>query len=113
MLLELQIRFGKILQPGNDVLKKTHSIGTIEYTMIVGETERQNRPNANFAIDRYRFRLSLSDTENRHLRRIDDRRKMTAADASLVGNREGAALKLLDRDFPLAGSFRDRVQLLG
>ena len=80
--------------------------------MIISEAERQNRPNANFAIDGNRLRLSLADTENGNLRRVDDWREMAAANAPLVGNRERAALKLLKRNFPLPGFFRDRVQLL-
>lgn len=112
MLFKFQIDFGKTLQPADDVLQKTHRIGTIKHTMIVSQAQRQNCPNANFAVDCDRFRLPLADTENGNLRRIDNRSEMTAADASLIGNRKAAALQLLNGDFPLAGFFRDRVQLL-
>ena len=80
--------------------------------MIVGEAERQDRSDGDLSIDRDRFGLPLADAQDRDLGRVDDRRKMAAADAALVRNRERAALQLLEGNLALAGLLGERVQLL-
>src|SRR5262249_52757453 len=104
--------FGKILQHGDQLAYKAHRVRAVHYAMIVGQSERQDRPRLDLSIFDRSLQGRASDAEDRDLRLVDDRREVSAADAALVRDREAPALELVERDLALARALDQRVQLL-
>src|SRR5262245_35448456 len=109
-LLQFDLSFGKVFQASEDFLQEAHGISTVKHPVIVRQTKGKHDANSNFFLERDRLRFPLADAYNRHLRGIDNRREMAAADTSLIRDRKGAALKLFQRYLPLSRFFREFVQ---
>ena len=71
--------------------------------MIVGNGDRQHRPHLDLFVAHNGFHYAAAQTEDRGIRFVDQRGEMRAADSALVGNREGAALQFIKRNFSRPG----------
>ncbi len=77
--------------------------------MIVGEREIHHRADLDLAVDHHRTLLDLVHSENRDLRRIQDRRRHERTEHAAVRKRERAAGELIERDRAVASLLRIRA----
>ena len=68
----------------------------VDQAVIVGESDRQNCPRFDFVVFDDRFDGASTEAENGGVRLINERCKVAAADATLVGNGKGAALEFFE-----------------
>src|SRR6185312_2100173 len=93
------------------VFQKPHGIGTVQHSVIVSQAKGKNCSNGNFALNGDRFCFALADSQDGDLWRVDDRGEMTAADAALIRDREGAALQFLDGNLALPRFLCENMKL--
>src|SRR5690606_38258241 len=64
--------------------------GTVDHPVVVGQRQRQHQPRLELVAVPDRFHRRPGDAQDRHLRRIHDRREGGAADAAQRADREAA-----------------------
>ena len=70
--------------------------------MVVGEGDVHHRPDLDLVAHRDRAPLDLVHAEDAGLRRVEDRRRHQRAVDAAIGDREGAAGEILDRELAVA-----------
>ena len=81
--------------------------------MVVGQRQRQVEPRNELAVARHGFDDAARHTEDRDLRRIDDRREEAAADAAETRDREHAALDVVGAQLAGPGPRAEFPERLG
>ncbi len=71
--------------------------------MVVGQRQRQHQARLEGLAVPYRLHGRLGHTEDRHFRRVDDRREAGAADVAETGDGEAGALHGIGRELLVAG----------
>jgi hypothetical protein len=80
--------------------------------VVVGEGDVHHRPDLDLVADGDRLPLDLVHAEDAGLRRVEDRRRRQRALDAAIGDREGAAREIVDRQLAvarLAGEGGDRL----
>src|SRR5580692_9604269 len=85
----------------------------IDHAMVVRQRQRQDQPWREFLAVPDRLGCRLGDAEDRHFRRIDDRREAGATDTAERGDREAATGHLGWTELLVARLLRNLAQLAG
>src|SRR5262249_48261699 len=86
----------RILEQSLDVPEKGDRFAAVDDAVVVSECHVHHRPNDNLSFPDNGSILNRVHPEDATLRRIDDRRRKQRAVDSSVGNRKGAAPKLIE-----------------
>src|ERR1700752_4142453 len=85
-------RLVEAFQPLLDESQETAGVGAVDETVVVAKRQGAHRTDANFIVDDDGALFDHADTENRHLRLIDERQAVEGAKDARVGDRERSAL---------------------
>ena len=88
---------GWVLDEVLDLHEELHRFATVHDAVIVAERQIHHRLDDDLPVDRHHAVRDLVQAENANLRRIENRRAHERAEHPAVGNRERAALQVLER----------------
>src|SRR5712692_5332678 len=101
-----------VRQDRGEIAGKARRRGAVDHAVVVRQRERQHEARRELlAVPRWPDRRAR-DTEDRHFRRVDDRREGAAADAAEAGNGERAALHVAGPEPLVARQLRDIGELV-
>ena len=83
--------------------QELHRLAAVDEAVVVGQGQVHHRPDHDLVVDDDRPLLDRVHAEDGALRRVQDRRRQQRAEDAAVGDREGAALQVVDGDLAVAG----------
>ena len=93
---------GGLLDAFLDPHQESHCFAAVDNAVVVGEGDVHHRPDLDLVADGDRAPRDLVHAEDAGLRRVEDRRRHQRAVDAAIGDREGAAGEVLDRELPVA-----------
>src|ERR1044071_9753320 len=74
----------EFLKPLHQIHHETGRQAPIDHPMIIRNRDRQHQTRLNLFTSHHCFHLPPTQTQNRHLRLVDNRRKMSTANPTLI-----------------------------
>ena len=93
---------GRVFQQLLHAHEEEHGVLPFDDAMVVREREVHHRADHDLAVEGHRALLDLVEAEDARLRRVEDGRGDERAEDAAVGDREGAAGEVIDRELAVA-----------